>query len=178
MFWDSRSGTPFYVGKGCGRRAYCGERSSEVAERIAAIKASGFRHVIEVAPVPTEADAFWFEIDLIASLGRIDMGTGPLLNHSSGGDGFSGKQSDAGRQAISKAMLGNKRRLNKDFTASEIERISNGVKKTLTPEKLAQLKLAGLKGSQRSAELGLNKLGGTHSGAFKKGHTPHNLRGG
>lgn len=33
------------------------------------------------------------------------------------------------------------------------------------------LKLAGLKGSKRSAELGLNKLGGTHSGAFKKGRT-------
>ena len=178
LFRDPRTGSPFYVGKGCGVRARAsGSRSKEVRERITQILSSGLLVITEIANVPTESDAFWFEKDLIASLGRMDQGTGPLLNHSNGGDGCFGRQSDDGRKAIAKSMAGNRLRLGKKFTEEELQRIRAGVRRSMTPQRLEQLRLAGLKGSKRSAELGLNKLGGTHSGAFQKGRRPHKVGG-
>lgn len=68
-------------------------------------------------------------------------------------------------------LQGNQHRKGKVFTSEQLEKIRAGVRRSQTPERLAQLRMAAIKGSKRSAELGLNKLGGTHDGAFKKGHS-------
>jgi len=75
--WLREDGTPYYVGKGKGRRAF--RRGSPTdAPRIL------------VQPHPSEQDALVAEIFLIAHYGRIDQKTGILRNHTDGGDGTSG----------------------------------------------------------------------------------------
>lgn len=71
------NGTPYYIGKGSGRRAYCqGHRACSVppVERILILKQN-----------LTEAEAFRHEVYMIAVFGRKDIGTGILLNRSEGG---------------------------------------------------------------------------------------------
>lgn len=74
-----KDGTPYYIGKGRGRR-YLGKHSVAVPpiERIEFIETN-----------MTEADAFALESKLILEYGRKDLGTGPLRNLTSGGEGSS-----------------------------------------------------------------------------------------
>ena len=75
--------TPYYIGKGCYRRAYrrngkpCGVPKDK--NRIIFLKQN-----------LTEEDAFRHEIYMIAVFGRKDLGTGILRNMTNGGDGISG----------------------------------------------------------------------------------------
>jgi hypothetical protein len=74
-------GTPYYIGKGKGRRAFRKERliSTPPIERILFLKKN-----------LTETDAFKHEIYMIAVFGRKDLGTGILRNMTDGGEGMSG----------------------------------------------------------------------------------------
>ncbi len=77
-----KDGTPYYVGKGKGKRAYAkrkGVKPPPIGDRI-------------VFPYTnlTEEDAFQKEIELIAKYGRKDNGTGILRNLTNGGEGSSG----------------------------------------------------------------------------------------
>ncbi len=74
-------GTPYYIGKGRGQRAFRKERAIPMPpkERILFLKKN-----------LTEAEAFQHEIYLIAVLGRKDLGTGILRNLTNGGEGTSG----------------------------------------------------------------------------------------
>jgi hypothetical protein len=74
-------GTPYYVGKGYGRRAY------SVARTIP--KPPKDRIVFPYTNL-TEEDAFQKEVELIVKYGRKDIGTGILRNLTSGGEGASG----------------------------------------------------------------------------------------
>ena len=98
---------PFYVGKGCGNRAHTiNNRKNLHWKRIA--KKYGFE-VRVVAEKMSEFNAILLEISLIACWGRMDMGVGPLVNHTDGGEGFSGLiVSDSVRKGRQKRMLGNK----------------------------------------------------------------------
>lgn len=73
--------TPYYIGKGCGRRAFKphGKIPVPAKARILFLK----RNL-------TEKEAFKHEIYLIAVFGRKDLGTGILLNFTNGGEGHSG----------------------------------------------------------------------------------------
>jgi hypothetical protein len=75
-------GTPYYVGKGKGRRAY--NRGRAIPR-----PASKDRIVLPYTNL-TEEDAFKYEKDLIAKYGRKDIGTGILRNQTDGGEGSSG----------------------------------------------------------------------------------------
>jgi hypothetical protein len=76
-------GTPYYIGKGKGKRIYinkgrpCGAPTDK--SRIIYLKQN-----------LTEAEAFGHEIYMIAVFGRKDLGTGILYNRTNGGDGVSG----------------------------------------------------------------------------------------
>ena len=75
-------GTPYYIGKGKGKRAYDRRRHSAYVpskNRILFLKKN-----------LTEEEAFKHEKYMIAVFGRKDLGTGILYNLTDGGDGPSG----------------------------------------------------------------------------------------
>jgi hypothetical protein len=77
------AGTPYYIGKGRGRRTK--ERHDHVpipADQTA---------IIKIAEHLTEPDAHQLEMLLIYFYGRVDIGTGILRNRTDGGDGVSGR---------------------------------------------------------------------------------------
>jgi len=71
--WLRDNGTPYYVGKGQGKRAF--RKGCPPRERII------------IQEWPSEREALDAEVLLIAIYGRIDVGTGILRNLSDGGDG-------------------------------------------------------------------------------------------
>lgn len=75
--WLRYDGTPYYVGKGTGYRAY--------AEHLTVGRPPKER--ILVQEFPTEEEALAAEQFLIAYYGRKDLGTGVLRNYTDGGEG-------------------------------------------------------------------------------------------
>ena len=74
--------SPYYVGKGKGKRAYHkGVRSTP--------KPPTRDRIIKIKEHLTEGDALDLERTLIRFWGRIDNGTGVLRNHTDGGEGAS-----------------------------------------------------------------------------------------
>lgn len=94
------NGTPYYIGKGKGNRAFekAGrKRNPPPRGRILFLK----RNI-------TEEEAIKHEVYMIAVLGRKDEGEGILWNLTDGGDGISGyRHSEETRSRMSKAMRGN-----------------------------------------------------------------------
>ncbi len=78
------AGTPYYVGKGKGMRAYNRHHRISTPKNPAMI--------VFVLRDVSEADAFREEKRLIAIYGRIDNGTGCLANLTDGGEGLSGRK--------------------------------------------------------------------------------------
>jgi len=80
--WLRYDGTPYYVGKGCGRRAYQsnGGRTYRPPNDTDRILIQGHA---------SEEDAFFAEKFLIALWGRLDLSTGILRNLTDGGEGTS-----------------------------------------------------------------------------------------
>ena len=99
--WLREKGTPYYVGKGKGNRAYTsnghGVHRPVEAERIV------------IYPAESEADAFETEVALIWYYGRKDLGTGCLRNLTDGGENPPkryGKRSEETRKRISLSRKG------------------------------------------------------------------------
>lgn len=81
------TGEVFYVGKGEGNRHKSKQGRNPYWENI--VKAHGYK--VEILQYfDTEDEAFQAEQDLIAELGRKDLGQGLLVNMSDGGEGASG----------------------------------------------------------------------------------------
>ena len=75
-------GTPYYIGKGKGKRAYDKKRHR--------VKVPAKNKIIILKNFKDENDAYNHEKYIIYVLGRKDLGTGILLNLSEGGDGNNG----------------------------------------------------------------------------------------
>jgi len=124
--WLREDGTPYYVGKGSGRRAYRKHRVGKVPPMN--------RTVFYIAK--DESEAFEIEVALIWYYGREDLGLGCILNLTDGGEGVSGSGRPLRwREAKRRSMLGNSLR--------------KGIKHT--PEICAQIS-ASHKGKKFSAE--------------------------
>ena len=78
----ARDDTPYYIGKGTGRRALVSHGRVKVPKDKS--------RVIFFSENLTEQEAFSLEIELIAKWGRVVNGSGVLLNITEGGEGFSG----------------------------------------------------------------------------------------
>ncbi len=76
--WFREDGTPYYVGKGHGKRAFTGNSHN--------VKCPKDSTRIQVYGWPDEATAYAYEMYLIAFWGRKDLGTGCLRNRSDGGE--------------------------------------------------------------------------------------------
>ncbi len=89
------TGTPYYIGKGHGRRAF------KMHDAIPMPKLR--TNIVVLASRMNEPDAHQLEVLLIHLYGRIDLGTGCLRNLTDGGEGVHGRvASDGERAAISK----------------------------------------------------------------------------
>lgn len=95
----SRNFQPIYCGKGSGRRAYehlknrdkpHEKENQSFMGRLRNMKEAGIEPVIQIFNCESEELAFLFEEEAIDKYGRIDLGKGPLHNHTNGGEGTSG----------------------------------------------------------------------------------------
>lgn len=85
----------FYIGKGCGGRAYIHFRHSHsvaVSRTIAKLQRNGFEPEVRILFESTHEECKRVEIELIAFYGRKDLGKGCLLNMTDGGDGTLGRK--------------------------------------------------------------------------------------
>ena len=93
--------TPYYIGKGRGRRIYRKNRTINAP--------TDKSRIIFLKKNLTEAEAFKHEIYMIFVFGRKDLGTGILRNRTNGGDGPSGAvRSGETRKKLSEANIGEK----------------------------------------------------------------------
>jgi hypothetical protein len=99
-------GTPYYIGKGHGSRAYsnCGRRCKPPTDRT---------RILILKQNLTEEEAFRHEVYLISVLGRKDKGTGILRNMTDGGEGASGsvrsEEFKQSRSGVNNPMYGKER---------------------------------------------------------------------
>jgi hypothetical protein len=94
--WLREDGTPYYVGKGKGNRAYKKHR----------VKCPPTERII-IQEFECEDDAFFAEKFLIALYGRTDNATGCLSNLTDGGEGQAGvKYTEERRSKVAKALTG------------------------------------------------------------------------
>lgn len=136
--WLREDESPYYVGKGSGRRAYISHGKFYPPRD---------KSLIVIFPQDSEAEAFESEIALIWLFGRKDLGTGCLYNSTAGGEGLSGyRHTASAKQKQSAAKIGNKHSLGA----------------VRSPEFLAKLS-ARTKGRKASAELRA-KLSAAHKG--------------
>jgi hypothetical protein len=106
---------PFYIGKGCGRRLWDHLKPSSIKRRdrhlycrLAKMLKEGVRPEVKVVEESLSgSDAAALEVNLIRRYGRIDNGTGVLVNHTDGGEGTSGRVvTETARKKISAATKG------------------------------------------------------------------------
>jgi group I intron endonuclease len=91
--------TPYYIGKGSGKRIYSKQRGVNAPKDKS--------RIIFLKKNLTEAEAFKHEVYMIAVLGRKDLGTGILRNLTNGGEGASGHvKSEEAKKKISEANTG------------------------------------------------------------------------
>ena len=79
-----KDGSPYYIGKGSGRRAYVKQRAIS--------KPTDNTQIQIIARHLSEPEAFLLETKLVALYGRVDLGNGILHNKTDGGDGVFGRK--------------------------------------------------------------------------------------
>jgi hypothetical protein len=116
-------GTPCYVGKGTGGRWKDHvKRSHNKALKAIHSASGGDLPIVKVRNWITEKESFETEMRLIVAIGRANLGDGPLVNLTDGGDGVSGyiptkKEIERRRRAF----LGNTYSKGRKKTPEEIE---------------------------------------------------------
>jgi hypothetical protein len=98
-FYLRPDGTPYYVGKGKGGRAFQKHEGIKIPKDK--------ERIIFVGVNMSEQDAFALEMDQIAFYGRKDLGTGILRNRTDGGEGCTGhKHREETKQRLREASSG------------------------------------------------------------------------
>ena len=112
--YNREDGTPYYIGKGKGRRMF--------EKHVIALPPKD--RIIVIAKGLYDNEAKLLERKLIEYYGRKDLGTGILRNLTAGGDGSEGRILSAETKTkISKSLSGNKR----IFTKEHRENLSSAL---------------------------------------------------
>jgi hypothetical protein len=123
VYFDPKTNLPVYVGKGHGNRAWDHFRGKHhLGNLIKKRTKEDYAVEPKLFLQDSEQGAFDLEIHLISVIGRKDLGKGPLLNLTDGGEGNSGwvvKESTKEKQSISAKQRG------VNIKAIEAMRISN-----------------------------------------------------
>lgn len=148
--WVRGDDSPYYVGKGKGKRAFDESRKThpKSTARVRIVK-SGL----------SEDAAFKLEKELISKYGRKNLGTGILINRTDGGDGASGHiLNDTQKANVRKAAQ-------KRTTEEYCRKMSDAKIRTMTPELKLQIKKS-LTGKPKAVEhrLALRKAWETRTG--------------
>lgn len=108
LYFDPSTSQHLYVGKGKDKRAYqhlSKADNKHLSNRIKKMADNGVAPTIRLYPQDSEQGALDLEIFLISLIGRRDLGTGQLCNHTDGGDGLINPSQET-RDKISKTLTG------------------------------------------------------------------------
>ena len=114
VYLDNKN-VPYYVGKGKGKRAF--KPHSNVVVPKCQTKIQFIDSFI------SEDDAFYLEKAAIKRWGRKKLGTGPLLNSTSGGQGFTKPHTEESKKKMSESLKG------RTFSEDSRKKISESNKK-------------------------------------------------
>lgn len=151
IYYDpTRNNEPFYVGKGCRKRAWDHLKRADhhpMTTRIKYIRDLGKEPIIGIYAGLDEEMSLFLEEELIQHYGRKDLNRGPLVNLTDGGDSPTMSQDSVRKRIITKLKNGTIK-----HTDEAKQKMSESAKKRKSSEE-TKLKISqALKGRPRSDE--------------------------
>ena len=124
---------PFYAGKGHGKRTlyFTRKHNGHLNNKLKTTRPE----IVYLINTITEEKAFEKEIQVIQTIGRADLGKGPLLNKTNGGEGTSGIKKIISDETRRKIGIGNKGKIISEEVKLKISISLKGKKKEPFTEK-------------------------------------------
>jgi hypothetical protein len=106
VYKDPKTNLPIYIGKGCEDRAWKHKWGKHHLANVNKKRSKeGFSMEPMIYKQDSEQGAFDLEMHLINIIGRKDLGKGPLLNKTDGGEGIAGYKHTDTAEALADRTL-------------------------------------------------------------------------